>query len=277
MSTTPIGGTPNTSLDHDWFKILSEKGTLFGVTDENTPVLFDHDTTGAVLISGGAGSGKSVTLRSILVSAALAEHEIHLVTAQNDPTFKETFAPYAESLVAVDSGAAVQTLETVYDIMCKRKEILATTPPELIRELHQQHVFLAIDELARFVTPELIPSWATLSEGQGYQAKSRNETRARVREILGHLLQETEPVGITVVVTSQDLAGTFEKFPEFEGVVDGAFQILQDKSTAVAADGTKQKFISWYNRDAGDRLEELRSDQQKADFVANSLAETPGR
>ncbi|QLK86277.1 DNA translocase FtsK [Staphylococcus sp. 17KM0847] len=148
-------------IDTPAFKNASSKLTVaMGNRINNEPLLMDIAKTPHALIAGATGSGKSVSINSILISLLYRNHPEELKLLLIDPKMVE-LAPYNDlphlvAPVITDVKAATQSLKWAVDEMERRYKLFAQTHVRNITAFNKKvsyeqripKIVIVIDELA---------------------------------------------------------------------------------------------------------------------------------
>lgn len=148
-------------IESESFKNASSKLTVaMGNRINNEPLLMDIAKTPHALIAGATGSGKSVSINSILISLLYRNHPEELKLLLIDPKMVE-LAPYNDlphlvAPVITDVKAATQSLKWAVDEMERRYKLFAQTHVRNITAFNKKvgydqripKIVIVIDELA---------------------------------------------------------------------------------------------------------------------------------
>ncbi|UXR79121.1 DNA translocase FtsK [Staphylococcus sp. IVB6227] len=148
-------------IESESFKNASSKLTVaMGNRINNEPLLMDIAKTPHALIAGATGSGKSVSINSILISLLYRNHPEELKLLLIDPKMVE-LAPYNDlphlvAPVITDVKVATQSLKWAVDEMERRYKLFAQTHVRNITAFNKKvsydqripKIVIVIDELA---------------------------------------------------------------------------------------------------------------------------------
>ncbi|KIX90102.1 cell division protein FtsK [Staphylococcus microti] len=148
-------------IESESFKNASSKLTVaMGNRINNEPLLMDIAKTPHALIAGATGSGKSVSINSILISLLYRNHPEELKLLLIDPKMVE-LAPYNDlphlvAPVITDVKAATQSLKWAVDEMERRYKLFAQAHVRNITAFNKKvsydqripKIVIVIDELA---------------------------------------------------------------------------------------------------------------------------------
>ncbi|MCS4485322.1 DNA translocase FtsK [Staphylococcus americanisciuri] len=148
-------------IEAESFKNASSKLTVaMGNRINNEPLLMDIAKTPHALIAGATGSGKSVSINSILISLLYRNHPEELKLLLIDPKMVE-LAPYNDlphlvAPVITDVKAATQSLKWAVDEMERRYKLFAQAHVRNITAFNKKvsydqrmpKIVIVIDELA---------------------------------------------------------------------------------------------------------------------------------
>ncbi|MDO5374908.1 MAG: DNA translocase FtsK [Staphylococcus rostri] len=148
-------------IESDSFKNASSKLTVaMGNRINNEPLLMDIAKTPHALIAGATGSGKSVSINSILISLLYRNHPEELKLLLIDPKMVE-LAPYNDlphlvAPVITDVKAATQSLKWAVEEMERRYKLFAQAHVRNITAFNKKvsydqripKIVIVIDELA---------------------------------------------------------------------------------------------------------------------------------
>ncbi|MBI5974265.1 DNA translocase FtsK [Staphylococcus canis] len=188
-------------LETDAFKNAESKLTVaMGNRINNEPLLMDIAKTPHALIAGATGSGKSVSINSILISLLYRNHPEELKLLLIDPKMVE-LAPYNDlphlvAPVITDVKAATQSLKWAVDEMEKRYKMFAQKHVRNISAYNKKvnyderipKIVIVIDELADLMM---------MAPQEVEQSISRIAQKARACGI--HMLVATQRPSVNVI------------------------------------------------------------------------------
>lgn len=188
-------------IETDTFKQSESKLTVaMGSRINNEPLMMDIAKTPHALIAGATGSGKSVSINSILISLLYRNHPEELKLLLIDPKMVE-LAPYNElphlvAPVITDVKAATQSLKWAVEEMEKRYKLFAQKHVRNITAYNKKvnydermpKIVIVIDELADLMM---------MAPQDVEQSISRIAQKARACGI--HMLVATQRPSVNVI------------------------------------------------------------------------------
>ena len=188
-------------LETEAFKNAESKLTVaMGNRINNEPLLMDIAKTPHALIAGATGSGKSVSINSILLSLLYRNHPEELKLLLIDPKMVE-LAPYNDlphlvAPVITDVKAATQSLKWAVEEMERRYKLFAQTHVRNITAFNKKvnydqrmpKIVIVIDELADLMM---------MSPQEVEQSIARIAQKARACGI--HMLVATQRPSVNVI------------------------------------------------------------------------------
>ncbi|HEX9088397.1 MAG TPA: FtsK/SpoIIIE domain-containing protein, partial [Arthrobacter sp.] len=163
------------------------------------------------LINGACGTGKSVMLRALAMSALDNGFDVvaidTIMMALNFRTLE------GKATIARDGEAAVAALSDIVAEMGRRKELLRThsvsvsrwveLPESVLAAENVRPILVVIDEYASTVTPYPVPKSLDKESEEFLEVLAHNATADRIKRLTAKLLREARFVGIHLVISTQ--------------------------------------------------------------------------
>lgn len=196
QGVTAVGLPMATGQTVDGGRLLSQRVNL---ADPNTP----H-----VLVAGTTGSGKSILLQSMLLSAAAMQSPATLAIVVLDPKGVDfrgfSDLPHLAHAIVTDPVKCVQALAAVVSELERRKAATMLTP--------EQRIVVAVDELADLmdVAGRDVESYIRriIQVGRGLGVSVLAATQQPLASIVGSVIKANFPVRLVGKVTSDTEAKT---------------------------------------------------------------------
>lgn len=197
-----------TRLNNDEKLLLA---TSLGKTgDEPGETIFlDFEASPHTQLNGTTGSGKTVTINSIIAGALAAGYELALLDVPHKAVDFAAFRPYVRAgfwgCDSLEASATVATL--VYEEGQRRAKVLATHGVTKIQELpasiRPKPILVVMDELSGLFQPDDIPKGVPKDHPFVVSAMQANATRAILMGATLKLAAEMRFVGIRLLLSTQ--------------------------------------------------------------------------
>jgi len=204
-------------VPHDWEKMTSGRGITFGVDIEGAGVVFDPRDDPHLLLAGGTGSGKSVTLQSMIASSLLHGWETYVIDVPKGAADFQFAIPWLRA-AATDTRTALAVLRAVYQEVTSRKAVNAREGVGNYRDLPEsirpKHILVLIDEFTSTIIAETVPAVTGDVEADAAREviKARNQMLLEMGDLVGRIGREARSAGVSMVLATQSLkADTLSK------------------------------------------------------------------
>lgn len=188
-----------------------------GITGE--PVEHRFKETPFELISGGSGSGKSVTAQGILYGCAIQRMQIVVIDIQKAAIDFAFLADHAVA-VATTPDVAAAAMKAVYDEGQRRKALLTQMRVgnflDIPEDQRPPRLVVFFDEFTSAMGREALPDAGNDPELQKARAEieADNKARATIGQFTGKIVRELRAVGINLILATQKLDKTvLDKVP----------------------------------------------------------------
>lgn len=238
------------SVPHDWDMLAAGPGVAFGVDIEGAAVPFNPKDDPHLLLAGGTGAGKSVTLQSMITSALLQHWPTYVCDVPKGAADFQFATPWLSG-VATDTRTALALLRHVYAEVKKRKAVNAAhgvgSYRDLPEEIRPPHMLVLIDEFTSTIIAETVPTPTGDPEADAgrERIKAQNQLLLEMGDLVGRIGREARSAGVSMVLATQSLkADTLAKARMPADMKDNLARAAQGKMTF----GQRQATL----KDAGD-------------------------
>ena len=181
-----------------------------GQTEARDLVALSPKNDAGTRIQGVTGSGKTVLLRRLAISALSRGYEVIVIDAmRTSPSF---LSPWLSGY-SFDVAGAAAIMSDLVDELHRRRELLqregvgfwADLPSKARQKNHITPLIIIVDSYEDFVETESQRGDHILFPEQVAEEESRNLDKVRVKVGLGRLLREGWSSGVSVVLAGQNL------------------------------------------------------------------------
>ncbi|WP_067783501.1 FtsK/SpoIIIE domain-containing protein [Actinomyces vulturis] len=197
-------------------KLLSPWGT--GV--DGKPVTWNFGDTPHVIVLGGTGTGKTVTLQAGMFAPLVAGWDIVVIDPSKGGADFTKFAPWLRGIIGTVEHADAM-MKLIYSIVKERKNLNsqygAANIDELPPEIRPNHVLIIIDEFTSLMLTEPVDRTKTsdpevLAERE--LVEKTNANRASIGSSTARIAREARSAGVHLMLGTQVLkADTIAKIP----------------------------------------------------------------
>jgi len=188
----------NTSLD-------TRLSLPLGHTEDQNPISLDLAASPHTLVVGSCGTGKSVLLRALAMTALRRGFQVVIID-----TIKQAldFRPLeGRATIARDGEAAVTALEDLVAEMSRRTGLLRTHEASSVSELPASEdlrpILLVIDEYASTVLASPLPKYAGRDSDMYTEAFEHNALAERILYLASKIARQARSVGIHLAISTQ--------------------------------------------------------------------------
>lgn len=186
-------------------------GLTFGVGFDGTPRFFLPDRDISLMLLGMSGSGKSVTIQTI-IAAAIARGYLVVVTDPSKGGTDFTFAdPWYIAPRTQEHEDALVMLNALYGEVVERKKLHSEygvgSWKDLPDGVRRKPILLVIDEFTSLVMPDKVPPKTNdpVASRERTAVEAKNVTRASIGTMVGRFLREARSVGVATLIGTQKL------------------------------------------------------------------------
>lgn len=226
------------SIPHDWEMMSAGDGVSFGQVLEGDPIAWSPKVDPHLLLIGGTGSGKSVTIQSVLTSALLHGWQCHVIDIPKQAADFQFAAPWLDS-VSITYQHALAVVRHLYAEVTERKAANARHSVGSYRDLPEDvrppHVLLVVDEFTSTIIPdeEGKPTGDPELDMELDRLKAKNAQLREIGNTLGKIMREARSAGVSVLLAGQALkADTLSRARMPNDVKDNMSRAVQGKLTA---------------------------------------------
>lgn len=179
--------------------------------EDNRPIYCDLATAPHILVGGTPGSGKSVSLNTMLCSLLLKHSPVTLGLYMIDPKRVELARyrglPHLKAPIATDLDSAERVLQMVHNEMESRFQRMERLGALHVDELGMGHIVLVMDEFASLMSKEgkkrLLPHLQEIARlGRAAGVHMILATQQPTRDVLDGQLKSNCPTRLAFRVTS---------------------------------------------------------------------------
>lgn len=214
----------------------SKKGVPFATDVFGVPVMFDPKSSPHMMLAGGTGSGKSITLAAIIYGFLVQGAEMYIADPGKQGADFEFARPYSKGFTG-DLFEAAGMLRYIYDEVNRRKTVNAEHGVGSFTDLPEPppRIIFVVDEFTSLVTQEKVAAKAPThpeAAAAHEQKVAENDARAIIGDLVGRIAREARSVGVTIVLAGQKIdSDTLSKIPGGGTIRTNMARLILGKTT----------------------------------------------
>jgi S-DNA-T family DNA segregation ATPase FtsK/SpoIIIE len=198
---------------YDWEFLKEAKGFPIGVGVTGEPIQFLPRDHIHFLVTGSAGSGKSVTMQTQVVAAIARGFDLYIADPAKGATDFSFAKPYSKAFCTTISDTAAM-LQGVYKEVQRRVDLIKSTPGsaniyQLPAEMNLRPIALVLDEFTSMIGANHIDKGDMVDEEAVQEREDailENGEKQKIGMFVAKIAREARSAGVSLIMGTQKLA-----------------------------------------------------------------------